>query len=226
MVPYRTPFMAPFMVPSMTPFMVPSMALYQTPSIVPYQTPFMVLYRTLFIVPYQTPFMAPFMVPFMVPSMASSIALYQTPFMVPYQTPFMSKQRARAMIVLVEWYCRCVCVLSTCRREPICSRGLPRLSHRHLIPTSALDQLTCLGMRMQPHDSVEIVISGRELLQSSSLSAATATARISIVSCWRRVYVKVADEVGSRFWWKVALVKKDDFEGHLRRSFCRFRPFS
>ena len=71
---------------------------------------------------------------------------------------------------------------------------------------------------MQLHDSVEIVISDRELLQSSSLSAATvtATARISIVSCWRRVYVKVADDVGSRFWWKVALVKKDDFEDHLR----------
>ncbi len=183
MVLYRTPFMASFMILFMTPFMVPTMALYQTPSMVPYQTPFMVPYRTLFIVPYQTFFMAS--------------------FMTLYQTSFMSKQRARAMIVLVEWYCRCVCILSSCRREPICSRGLPRLSHRHLIPASALDQLTCLRMRMQSHDSVEIVISGRELLQSSSLSAATATARISIVSCWRRVYVKVADEVGSRFWWEV-----------------------
>ncbi len=151
---------------------------------------------------YRTPFMALFMIPFMIFSMTSFITLYQTSFMILYQTPFMSKQRARAMIVLVEWYCRCVCVLSTCRRESICSRGLPRLSHRHLISASALDQLICLGMRMQSHDSVEIVISDRELLQSLSLSAATvtATARISIVSCWRRVYVKVVDEVGSRFW--------------------------
>ncbi len=147
-------------------------------------------------------------------------------FMTLYQTSFMSKQRARAMIVLVEWYCKCVCILSICRRESICSRDLSRLFYHHLISISALDQLICLKMHMQSHDSVEIVISGRKLLQSSSLSAATATARISIVSCWRRVYVKVVDEVGSKFWWKVALVKKDDFEGHLRWSFGRFRPFS
>ena len=204
--------------------MVPFMTLYQTPSMVPYQTPFMVPYRTLFMILYRTSFMTPFMISFMILFMTSFMTFYQTFFMVLYQTSFMSKQRARAMIVLVEWYCRCVCVPSICRREPICSRGLSRLSHRHLTPASALDQLTCLGMRMQPHDSVEIVISGRELLQSSSLSAATA--RISIVSCWRRVYVKVVDEVGSRFWWNVALVKKDDFEGHLRGSFDRSRPFS
>ncbi len=153
MVLYRTSFMALFMVPSMAP--------YQTPSMVPYQTPFMVPYRTPFMILYRTSSMTPFMIPFMVPLMAFFMALYQTPFMVLYQTSFMSKQRACAMIVLVEWYCRCVCVPSTCRREPICSRGPPRLSHHHLTPASALDQLTCLGMRMQTHDSVEIVISGR-----------------------------------------------------------------
>ncbi len=181
----------------MTPYQTPSMVPYQTPFMVLYRTLFMVLYRTLFMILYRTPFMALFMISFMVPFMTSSMTPYQTPFMILYQTSFMSKQRARAMIVLVEWYCRCVCVSSICRRESICSRGFPRLSHRHLISISVLDQLICLKMRMQSHDSVEIVISGRELLQSSSLSAATA--RISIVSCWRRVYVKVADEVGSRF---------------------------
>ncbi len=126
--------------------------------------------EALFMILYWTFFMTLFMIFFM--------TLYQTFFMIPYQTSFMSKQWARAMIVLVEWYCRCVCVLSTCRRESICSQDLSRLSYHHLIPVSALDQLTCLRMRMQFHDSVEIVISGRELLQSSSLSAATA--RISL----------------------------------------------
>ncbi len=110
----------------------------------------MIFYQTFFMTLFMILFMTLFMIFFIILFMTFFMTFYQTFFMILYQTSFMSKQWACAIIVLVEWYCRCVCILSICRRESICSRDRSRLSHRHLAPASALDQLTCLEMRMQP----------------------------------------------------------------------------
>ncbi len=75
-----------------------------------------------------------------------------------------SKQRARAMIVPVEWYCTVDACLSYLVKAPL------RLSHRHLTPASALDQLTYLGMRMQPHDNVNLLIDLKSNLRNYLLN--------------------------------------------------------